>query len=108
MADLSGGQGYDQDCPSYEPTWHIIPPDYVHMEDEYRYSLLDSIKMSNSMSNQRQPASFAISDILELNRQNNPHSELDPSITDSLYTTTDLSYMPRHWAQLPDHDYWTA
>ncbi|KAH1020001.1 hypothetical protein HUJ04_009732 [Dendroctonus ponderosae] len=65
--------------------------------------LLDSIKMSNSMSNQRQPASFAISDILELNRQNNPHSELDPSITDSLYTTTDLSYMPRHWAQLPDH-----
>lgn len=37
MADLSTGQGYEQD-PSYETSWHIIPPDYVHMEDEYRYS----------------------------------------------------------------------
>lgn len=69
----------------------------------FGFRLLDSIKMSNSMNNQRQPAGFAISDILELDRQNNPHSELDPSITDSLYTTTDLSYMPRHWGQLPDH-----
>lgn len=105
MADLSAttGQGYE-DCPPYETSWHIIPPDYVHMEDEYRYSLLDSIKMTSSIGNQRhQPASFAISDILELDRQNNPHhTDLDPGMTEALYTTTDLSYMPRHWPQI-DH-----
>ncbi|CAG9761923.1 unnamed protein product [Ceutorhynchus assimilis] len=100
MADLSTGQGYEQDSP-YEASWHIIPPDYVHMEDEYRYSLLDSIKMTTSLGNQRQPASFAISDILELDRQNNPHPELDPSMTEALYTSTDLPYIPRHWP--PDH-----
>ncbi|XP_050300036.1 homeobox protein zampogna-like isoform X2 [Anthonomus grandis grandis] len=105
MADLSVGQGYEQDMnPTLEPSWHIIPPDYVHMDDEYRYSLLDSIKVSNSISNQRhQPASFAISDILELDRQNNPHNDLDPSMADSLYTTTDLSYLPRHWPQISEH-----
>lgn len=102
MADLSTGQGYEQDCPPYEATWHIIPPDYVHMEDEYRYSLLDSIKMT-SIGNQRQPASFAISDILELDRQGNQHHELDPTMTDPLYNTTDLSYIPRHWPQISDH-----
>lgn len=66
--------------------------------------LLDSIKMTSSIGNQRhQPASFAISDILELDRQNNPHhTELDPGMTEALYTTTDLSYMPRHWPQI-DH-----
>ncbi|KAL1509261.1 hypothetical protein ABEB36_004024 [Hypothenemus hampei] len=103
MADLSAGQGYDQDCSTYEHSWHIIPPDYVHIEDEYRYSLLDSIKMTNTMGNQRQPASFAISDILELDRQNNPHPDLDPSMNDALYTTTDLSYIPRHWPHMSDH-----
>ncbi|XP_066146423.1 homeobox protein DTH-1-like [Euwallacea fornicatus] len=106
MADLSAtaGQGYDQDCTPYESSWHIIPPDYVHIDDEYRYSLLDSIKMTNPMSNPRQPGGFAISDILELDRQNNvQHPELDPSMAEALYTTTDLSYMPRHWPQIPDH-----
>ncbi|KAJ8981323.1 hypothetical protein NQ317_015456 [Molorchus minor] len=29
--------GYEE-CPPYDTTWHIIPPDYVHLEDEYRYS----------------------------------------------------------------------
>lgn len=67
------------------------------------FRLLDSIKMTNSINNQRQPASFAISDILELDRQHNPHPELDPSMTEALYTTTDLSYIPRHWPQIPDH-----
>lgn len=102
MADLSTGQAYEQECPPYEATWHIIPPDYVHIDDEYRYSLLDSIKMT-TIGNQRQPASFAISDILELDRQGNPHHELDPGMTDTIYNTTDLSYIPRHWPQISEH-----
>ncbi|XP_060532193.1 homeobox protein Nkx-2.2a-like isoform X2 [Cylas formicarius] len=101
---MATGHGYDQDCPPYDVTWHIIPPDYVHLEDEYRYSLLDSMKMTTSLGTQRQPAGFAISDILELDRHNTQNPELDPTMSDnSLYTTTDLSYIPRHWPQLPDH-----
>lgn len=65
--------------------------------------LLDSMKMTGStMGNQRQPASFAISDILELDRNNS--QEIDPiSPETSMYSTQDLSYIPRHWPQLPDH-----
>lgn len=29
--------GYE-DCSAYDNSWHIIPPDYVGMEDDYRYS----------------------------------------------------------------------
>ncbi|XP_030750717.1 homeobox protein Nkx-2.2-like isoform X2 [Sitophilus oryzae] len=103
MADLSTGNGYETECPPYEGTWHIIPPDYVHMEDEYRYSLIDSIKMTSSIGNQRQPGGFAISDILELDRQTNQHHELDPSLNENMYTTTDLSYLPRRWPQISEH-----
>ncbi|XP_076273383.1 uncharacterized protein LOC143204591 [Rhynchophorus ferrugineus] len=102
MADLSTSTGYETECPPYEGSWHIIPPDYVHMDDEYRYSLIDSIKMTTSIGNPRQPGGFAISDILELDRQSTQHSELDPGLNENGYTTTDLSYL-RRWPQLPDH-----
>lgn len=94
--------GYE-DYSSYEnTTWHIIPPDYIHLEEEYRYPLLDTMKMTGS-ANPRQPASFAISDILELDRQNS--EEIDPITADpSVYPThQDLSYSSRQqWLQLPD------
>ncbi|XP_072384792.1 uncharacterized protein [Diabrotica undecimpunctata] len=95
--------GYDDYVP-YENTWHIIPPDYIHLEEEYRYPLLDTMKMTGTtIANQRQPASFAISDILELDRQNS--EEIDPITTDmSVYPTHhDLSYSTRHqWLQVPE------
>lgn len=33
---MSNG-GYEE-CTTYDNSWHIIPPDYVHMDDEYRYT----------------------------------------------------------------------
>ncbi|XP_074037511.1 uncharacterized protein [Leptinotarsa decemlineata] len=96
--------GYE-DYPPYEnTTWHIIPPDYIHLEEEYRYPLLDSMKMTGTtMVNQRQPGGFAISDILELDRQNS--EEIDPISTDtSMYSPhQDIPYPPRHhWIQMPE------
>ncbi|KAJ8981322.1 hypothetical protein NQ317_015455 [Molorchus minor] len=69
----------------------------------YCCSLLDSMKLpGTTMGNQRQPAGFAISDILELDR--NGPQEIDPITPDhSIYSSQDLSYIPRHWPQLPDH-----
>ncbi|KAJ8949047.1 hypothetical protein NQ314_008298 [Rhamnusium bicolor] len=56
----------------------------------------------SAMVNQRQPAGFAISDILELDRNNS--QEIDPiSPENSMYSSQDLTYIPRHWPQLPDH-----
>ncbi|CAH1965520.1 unnamed protein product [Acanthoscelides obtectus] len=69
--------------------------------------LLDSMKMTGSPVgyHQRQPASFAINDILELDNSRQTTDSIDPiGATDaSMYTTPDLSYLSRHWAQLPDH-----
>ncbi|KAG5892387.1 hypothetical protein JTB14_036000 [Gonioctena quinquepunctata] len=96
--------GYEDYSPYENTTWHIIPPDYIHFEEEYRYPLLDSMKMTGTtIVNQRQPAGFAISDILELDRQNS--DEIDPISSDtSMYSPhQDLPYPPRpHWIQLPE------
>lgn len=102
MVHTMAGSGYEE-CSPYDTTWHIIPPDYVHLEDEYRYALLDSMKTTgNTMGNQRQPAGFAISDILELDR--NSSQEIDPiSSETSMYSTQDLSHLPRYWPLFPDN-----
>ncbi|KAF5284571.1 hypothetical protein FQR65_LT02397 [Abscondita terminalis] len=98
--------GYDE-C--YENNWHIIPPDYVGVDEEYRYALIDSMKVSASSSHhQRQPAGFAISDILELNdRATNLEGQTDPP----LYThqelhghTTLLPPPPRSWQSHPANE----
>ncbi|XP_044254538.1 homeobox protein Nkx-2.2-like [Tribolium madens] len=96
---MSNG-GYEE-CSTYDNSWHIIPPDYVHMDDEYRYTLLDSMKMTGPMGNPRQSAGFAISDILELDRNSNVGIEHPPTEA-PLYThpAHDISgYVPisRHW-----------
>ncbi|CAG9861589.1 unnamed protein product [Phyllotreta striolata] len=97
--------GYE-DYSSYENnTWHIIPPDYIHLEEEYRtYPLLDTMKMTGTtMVNQRQPASFAISDILELDRQNNVETDTISPNTSVYSTHQDISYSTRHqWLHMPD------
>ncbi|KAJ8942371.1 hypothetical protein NQ318_000351 [Aromia moschata] len=60
------------------------------------------MKMTGStLGNQRQPAGFAISDILELDR--NSTQEIDPITPDNSMYSQDLSYIPRHWPQIPDH-----
>ncbi|CAH1371409.1 hypothetical protein MTP99_012890 [Tenebrio molitor] len=100
---MSNG-GYEE-CTTYDNSWHIIPPDYVHMDDEYRYTLLDSMKMAGPMGNPRQPGGFAISDILELDRNSNVG--IEPPPTDApLYAhpAHDISgYVPisRHWSVAP-------
>ncbi|KAF5302311.1 hypothetical protein FQA39_LY10350 [Lamprigera yunnana] len=95
--------GYD-DC--YDHNWHIIPPDYVGMDEEYRYALLDSMKVTASSSHhQRQSAGFAISDILELNDR---ATNLEPQSEPPLYTQPDIPHghttllppPPRNW---PSH-----
>ncbi|XP_066600704.1 homeobox protein Nkx-2.2-like isoform X2 [Prorops nasuta] len=58
--------GYD-DC--YDASWHLIPPDYVSNEDDYR--LLESMKMPARTSG------FHISDILELNDPKPAQEETD-------------------------------
>lgn len=56
----------------------------------------------NTMGNQRQSAGFAISDILELDR--NSSQEIDPiSSETSMYSTQDLSHLPRYWPLFPDN-----
>ncbi|VEN39598.1 unnamed protein product [Callosobruchus maculatus] len=69
--------------------------------------LLDSMKMTGSPVgyHQRQPASFAINDILELDNSRQTNDSIDPiGATDAaMYTAPDVSYLSRHWAQLPDH-----
>lgn len=49
------------------------------------------------MVNQRQSAGFAISDILELDRQSS--EEINPGSVDTtpLYSPQDISYMHRQW-----------
>lgn len=95
MADTE----YD-DVPQYDSSWHIIPPDYIHLEEEYKYSLLDSMKMTPVPSHHRHSAGFAISDILELDRN---ASSLESSSPDSSFypnSSHDLSsYSPinRQW-----------
>lgn len=75
-----------EDC--YDNTWHIIPPDYNPMEDDYRFALLDSMKVTTTSltsssssgstgggstgSGGPRPAGFAISDILDLNERGTP------------------------------------
>lgn len=99
------GSEFDE-CGSYDNTWHIIPPDYVHMEEEYRYALLDSMKMSGSTMNQQRPASFAISDILELDR-NVPNSYDNSAPENSLFTNSAPDINPyttlnRHWSTVTE------
>lgn len=57
------------------------------------------------MANPRQTAGFAISDILELDRNSNPTLETTPSDA-PLYTHpthVELSgYVPRHWTSPPE------
>lgn len=67
--------------------------------------LLDSMKMAGPMGNPRQPGGFAISDILELDRNSNVG--IEPPPTDApLYAhpAHDISgYVPisRHWSVAP-------
>ncbi|XP_044749213.1 homeobox protein Nkx-2.2a-like isoform X2 [Coccinella septempunctata] len=99
------GSEYDE-CGPYDNTWHIIPPDYVHMEEEYRYALLDSMKMTGTNINQQRPASFAISDILELDR-NVPNTYDNSPADSSLFanSTPDLNpytTLNRHWSSVTE------
>ncbi|KAJ3659644.1 hypothetical protein Zmor_011322 [Zophobas morio] len=96
--------GYEE-CATYDNSWHIIPPDYVHMEDEYRYTLLDSMKMTGPMGNPRQPAGFAISDILELDRNSNVGMDQPPDAPLYNHPAHDIGgYVPisRHWTTPPE------
>ncbi|XP_015119170.1 homeobox protein Nkx-2.5 [Diachasma alloeum] len=84
--------GYD-DC--YDSSWHLIPPDYVSNEDDYR--LLESMKMPVAS---RTSSGFHISDILELN-------EAKPTpLEDSNGTPTTLpspGELPSAYQQLLEH-----
>lgn len=95
------GNVLDDCCGQYDNTWHIIPPDYIHIDEEYRYSLLDSMKMTGPTASQRQSAGFAISDILELDRHANTTLEPSSDADTSLYSNpSDLgSYgtISRQW-----------
>ncbi|XP_019872990.1 homeobox protein Nkx-2.2a-like isoform X2 [Aethina tumida] len=95
------GPGYEEY--NYDNSWHIIPPDYMSVEEEYRYQLLDSMKMNGSpMGSQKTTPGFAISDILELDR--NTNQEMDPiSPVAPMYPNHDMAYFPRHWPQNPDN-----
>lgn len=99
--------GYDE-C--YEQTWHIIPPDYVGLDDDYRYGLLDSMKVANVAS--QRPAGFAISDILgDLNDRASAGSLDVPAEPPSYPMHHDLIVptqgllppAPRPWGQIPQH-----
>lgn len=59
----------------------------------------------STMANQRQPAGFAISDILELDRQSS--EEINPGSVDTtpLYSPHDLPYMQRQW-HFPEAGKW--
>lgn len=58
---------------------------------------------SSPIGTQRQTAGFAISDILELDRNNRNSQELEPMISEnSLYPSQDLTYL-RHWTTIPEH-----
>lgn len=108
------GNGYEE-YSNYDNSWHIIPPDYVHLDEEYRYSLLDTMKMSSipmttstsaaAGTHQRQPAGFAISDILELDRNHRHHDmdQLSPESTTNLHHATSHEYLNRSWTTLSDH-----
>ncbi|KAK5643490.1 hypothetical protein RI129_007335 [Pyrocoelia pectoralis] len=95
----------------YDNSWNIIPPDYIGMEEEYRYALLDSMKVTASTNHhqhhQRQPAGFAISDILELNeRATNIEHHPEPPIYTQHHEithghTTLLPLPPRSWPSHP-------
>ncbi|XP_022914505.1 homeobox protein Nkx-2.2-like isoform X2 [Onthophagus taurus] len=92
--------GYEE-C--YDNSWHIIPPDYVNLEDDYRFSLLDTMKATTV--GQRQPAGFAISDILELNDrtpgglENGSDQPSNYPVHQDLITTQTMLTSPptRHW-----------
>ncbi|XP_011256741.1 homeobox protein Nkx-2.2a isoform X2 [Camponotus floridanus] len=82
--------GYD-DC--YDASWHLIPPDYISNEEDYR--LLESMKMPARTSG------FAISDILELNDTKPSQEE-----TDAQGATTVLPIsndMPLAYQQFLEH-----
>ncbi|CAH0560203.1 unnamed protein product [Brassicogethes aeneus] len=82
-------------------TWHLIPPDYMNMvDDDYRYQFLDSMKMNGSpISSQKTSAGFAISDILELDRNTN-NQDIEPiSPVTNIYPSHEISYFPKHWPQ---------
>ncbi|XP_008560431.1 homeobox protein Nkx-2.5-like isoform X2 [Microplitis demolitor] len=81
---------YD-DC--YDSSWHLIPPDYVCNEDDYRF--FESIKTPVAS---RTSSGFHISDILELN-------EAKPTAQDDSHTTTILpsSDVSLTYQQLLEH-----
>ncbi|XP_029730993.2 homeobox protein vnd-like isoform X1 [Aedes albopictus] len=54
--------GYDD---YYDSSWQLIPPDYGATDYDYKYEILDSMKLPSA-----QRSGFHISDILELNPQN--------------------------------------
>lgn len=54
------------------------------------------------MGSQKTTPGFAISDILELDR--NTNQEMDPiSPVAPMYPNHDMAYFPRHWPQNPDN-----
>ncbi|EAT33974.1 AAEL013760-PA [Aedes aegypti] len=53
--------GYDE---YYDSSWQLIPPDYGATDYDYKYEILDSMKIPSA-----QRSGFHISDILELNSQ---------------------------------------
>ncbi|XP_012281152.1 homeobox protein Nkx-2.2a [Orussus abietinus] len=82
--------GYD-DC--YDASWHLIPPDYVSNEEDYR--LLESMKMPARTSG------FHISDILELNDPKPSHDDAEIQGGNTILPpTTDV---PSAYQQLLEH-----
>ncbi|GLV35803.1 ventral nervous system defective [Carabus blaptoides fortunei] len=84
----------------YDNSWHLIPPDYVAVEEDYRYSLLDSMKLPGQRS-----SGFHICDILDLNDPKSGHridqdqTSLSPNdsassvMSQSTPTTPDMGYV---------------
>uniref|UniRef100_A0A8D8HS66 Homeobox protein Nkx-2.2a n=1 Tax=Culex pipiens TaxID=7175 RepID=A0A8D8HS66_CULPI len=57
--------GYDE---YYDSSWQLIPPDYGATDYDYKYEILDSMKLPSA-----QRSGFHISDILELNSHHHHH-----------------------------------
>ncbi|XP_062558339.1 homeobox protein vnd-like [Armigeres subalbatus] len=60
--------GYDE---YYDSSWQLIPPDYGATEYDYKYEILDSMKIPAV-----QRSGFHISDILELNNQTSQQNNI--------------------------------
>ncbi|XP_020287654.1 thyroid transcription factor 1-like isoform X2 [Pseudomyrmex gracilis] len=83
---------YD-DC--YDASWHLIPPDYVSNEEDYR--LLESMKMPPRTSG------FAISDILELNDAKPSQEETDVPVPGAATVLPSAADVPTAYQQFLEH-----